>query len=277
MSCSSRSISWGWPACRAEYLTTRCSSPTGTWCRRSAASCLGHRRSCSSSWLSSACAAARRRPPRFGRERIPPASSGPCRHRRRITASPRLPRSDERNRIRGQGSLAAQTPRPQWRLGIGGIGAGFLFWNHRAADSSPPLLLDPAGPTKRANRKLVRALLIMTAGRFVFGWALVPLYDVLCRAAGIGNAEAKDGKSAAREAIDPNREVTIEFLAESASVGSFEVRPKVASMRIHPGKLYDAQFHARNLTAQASVAQAVPSISPTGTARYFHKTECFCF
>jgi cytochrome c oxidase assembly protein subunit 11 len=137
--------------------------------------------------------------------------------------------------------------------------------------------MDPADPKKRANRKLVRALLIMTAGSFVFGWALVPLYDVLCRAAGIGNAEAKDGKSSAREAIDPNREVTIEFLAEPASVGSFEVRPKVASMRVHPGKLYDAEFHPRNLTAQASVAQAVPSISPTGTARYFHKTECFCF
>jgi cytochrome c oxidase assembly protein subunit 11 len=137
--------------------------------------------------------------------------------------------------------------------------------------------MDPADPKKRANRKLVRALLIMTAGSFVFGWALVPLYDVLCRAAGIGNAEAKDGKSSAREAIDPNREVTIEFLAEPASVGSFEVRPKVASMRVHPGKLYDTEFLARNLTAQASVAQAVPSISPTGTARYFHKTECFCF
>ncbi len=36
-------------------------------------------------------------------------------------------------------------------------------------------------------------------------------------------------------------------------------------------------FYARNLTGQAAVAQAVPSISPTGTAKYFHKTECFCF
>jgi cytochrome c oxidase assembly protein subunit 11 len=136
---------------------------------------------------------------------------------------------------------------------------------------------NPTDPKKRANRKLVRALLIMTAGSFVFGWALVPLYDVLCRAAGIGNAEAKDGKSTAREAIDPNREVTIEFIAEPASVGSFDFRPQVASMRIHPGKLYDAEFFARNLTNEASVAQAVPSISPNGTAKYFHKTECFCF
>jgi cytochrome c oxidase assembly protein subunit 11 len=137
--------------------------------------------------------------------------------------------------------------------------------------------MDPIDPKKGANRKLVRALLIMTAGSFAFGWALVPLYDVLCRAAGIGNAEAKAGQSVVQEAIDPNREVTIEFIAEPASVGSFDFRPKVASMRVHPGKLYDTVFYAKNLTNVASVAQAVPSISPTGTAKYFHKTECFCF
>jgi cytochrome c oxidase assembly protein subunit 11 len=130
---------------------------------------------------------------------------------------------------------------------------------------------------KRANRKLVRALLIMTAGSFAFGWALVPLYDVLCRAAGIGNAEAKAGKASVVEAVDPNREVTIEFLVQPGSVGSFDFQPAVASMRIHPGKLYDTMFHARNLTREGAVAQAVPSIAPTGTAKYFHKTECFCF
>jgi cytochrome c oxidase assembly protein subunit 11 len=137
--------------------------------------------------------------------------------------------------------------------------------------------MDTIESKKRANRKLVRTLLVMTAGSFAFGWALIPLYDVLCRAAGIGNAEAKAGKSVVEESVDPNREVTIEFVAEPASVGSFDFRPKVASMRIHPGKLYDAEFYAKNLTNEASVAQAVPSISPTGTAKYFHKTDCFCF
>ncbi len=137
--------------------------------------------------------------------------------------------------------------------------------------------MQPTDPKKRANRKLVRALLIMTAGSFAFGWALVPLYDVLCRAAGIGNAEAKAGKAAVVEAVDPNREVTIEFLVQPGSVGSFDFKPRVASMRIHPGKLYDTLFYARNLTKEGAVAQAVPSISPTGSAKYFHKTECFCF
>jgi cytochrome c oxidase assembly protein subunit 11 len=130
---------------------------------------------------------------------------------------------------------------------------------------------------KRANRKLVAGLLVMTAGSFAFGWALVPLYDVLCRAAGIGNAEAKAGAATVTESVDPNREVTIEFVTSPASVGSYEFRSAVASMKIHPGKLYDTSFYARNLTSVASVAQAVPSISPVGTAKYFHKTECFCF
>lgn len=130
---------------------------------------------------------------------------------------------------------------------------------------------------KQANRTLTRNLLVMTAASFAFGWALIPLYDVFCKVAGIGSAEAKEGRVTVHEAVDANREVTVEFVADPASVGSFEFKPKVASMRIHPGKLYDTEFYAKNLTPVASVAQAVPSISPSMAARYFHKTECFCF
>jgi len=136
-----------------------------------------------------------------------------------------------------------------------------------------------SGPAerKRANRRLLRSLLIMTAGSFAFGWALVPLYSVFCKVAGVGNAEAKSGAVVARESVDPNREITVEFIADPASVGSFEFRPEAPSLRVHPGKLYDTEFYARNLTGGPSVAQAVPSISPTEAAQYFHKTQCFCF
>jgi len=130
---------------------------------------------------------------------------------------------------------------------------------------------------RRANRSLTRRLLLFTAGSFAFGFALVPLYDVLCKVAGIGNAEAKAGRAEVREAVDPNRTITVEFIANQGSVGNYEFYPRTRSMRIHPGKLYDATFYARNLTPVPSVAQAVPSISPGESVQYFHKTECFCF
>ena len=139
-----------------------------------------------------------------------------------------------------------------------------------------PQAAEDAG-RRRLNRSLVRALLLMTAASFGFGWALVPLYDVFCKFSGIGNAEARAGKAEAVEAVDRNREITIEFVAAPASNGSFDFHPRVATMSVHPGKLYDTAFYARNLSDGASVAQAVPSISPGSVAKYFHKTECFCF
>jgi cytochrome c oxidase assembly protein subunit 11 len=131
---------------------------------------------------------------------------------------------------------------------------------------------------KSANRRLTRSLLIMTAASFAFGWALVPLYSVFCKVVGVGNAEAKEGAAQnVREVVDPNRTVTIEFIADPATVGSFEFKPEMPSMKVHPGKLYDTAFFAKNLTGGRSVAQAVPSISPSVAAQYFHKTQCFCF
>ena len=46
---------------------------------------------------------------------------------------------------------------------------------------------------KSENRSLIKGLLIMAAGMFAFGFALVPLYDVFCAITGFGgrtNAEA---------------------------------------------------------------------------------------
>ena len=90
--CSSRSISSGWPACRAASRTTRRSSPTGTWCRRSAASASGCRSCCSCTSSGAACAAGRPRPPWSGTARAATVSNGPCPRRRRITPSTSRPR-----------------------------------------------------------------------------------------------------------------------------------------------------------------------------------------
>ena len=64
----------------------------------------------------------------------------------------------------------------------------------------------------------------------------------------------------------------------SSSGGNFRFEgPLQRRIQVHPGALYTAQFYAHNLTGRDSVAQAVPNISPSEVAAYFHKTECFCF
>ena len=48
-------------------------------------------------------------------------------------------------------------------------------------------------------------------------------------------------------------------------------------MQVHPGAASETVSYASNPTAKAMVGQAIPSVSPSRAAAYFHKTECFCF
>lgn len=163
-------------------------------------------------------------------------------------------------------------------------------------------------PLQRENRSLTWKLFGFAAGFLAFGFALVPLYDVLCEVTGFGNQKlllvqssesralgsggagstgtapgAAPGTTAAttgratRHAADDSRTITVDFIAELPSVGSWEFRPVVRSMQVVPGRLYEADFVARNLTGRDTVAQAVPNISPGNATAYFRKTECFCF
>ena len=118
-------------------------------------------------------------------------------------------------------------------------------------------------PRRRANRRLTLRLLGFAAGAFAFGFALVPLYDVLCEVTGVGNP--KDLLRASKvQAVehDESRLVTVDFVADLPTVGSWEFRPVVAEMKVHPGRLYEIDYVAHNLTGRDTVAQAIPSVAP---------------
>jgi cytochrome c oxidase assembly protein subunit 11 len=127
------------------------------------------------------------------------------------------------------------------------------------------------------NRRLTWKLSAFALGSFAFGFALVPLYDVLCDITGFGDQRALTQQRLSVEAPDDSRTITVDFVADLPSIGNWEFRPAVASMQIHPGRLYAAEFFAHNLTGFATTAQAVPNITPGRAAGYFRKTECFCF
>ena len=135
---------------------------------------------------------------------------------------------------------------------------------------------EPTGPGQ--HRGLVLKLSLFVAGSFAFGFALVPLYDVLCSITGLGNQKSLTRAYAqGAQGADAHRVVTIDFATNLPSVGNWDFHPITRSLQVHPGQLYEADFLAHNLTGHDVTAQAVPDIVPSKVAAWFHKTECFCF
>jgi cytochrome c oxidase assembly protein subunit 11 len=127
------------------------------------------------------------------------------------------------------------------------------------------------------HRRITWQLAAIALGAFAFGFALVPLYRTLCAVTGYGDQGRLLERATAIEHPDLKRTVTVEFLTDVASAGDWDFRPEKRRIEVHPGELYTAQFFAHNLSGRDTIAQAVPNISPSEVAAYFHKTECFCF
>jgi cytochrome c oxidase assembly protein subunit 11 len=134
-----------------------------------------------------------------------------------------------------------------------------------------------SGPATGRNRSLAARLVLMAAGSFAFGFALVPLYDVVCEVTGIGSRDrlARAGTADGQLPV-ADRTVVVEFTA-SVPAGGWVFEPVASTMEVQPGRLYETHYRARNLAGGAVTGQAVPSVAPMRAARYFVKTECFCF
>ena len=131
----------------------------------------------------------------------------------------------------------------------------------------------PAAPD---HRKIIKKTLLMCAGAFGFCFAMIPLYSIYCEVTG---ANGKTGRMnpAAIAAIDRSRSVQVEFLTAVNSGLSWQFKPELSKLDVHPGELATAYFIATNNTQETIVGNAVPSVAPNEASMYFNKTECFCF
>ena len=126
--------------------------------------------------------------------------------------------------------------------------------------------------------RTVALLSLLAVAMFGFGYLLVPLYDKFCEITGIGG---RTGDAVAEQTlsgeVDTSRLVTVHFDATVNSALPWRFEPTERMMDVHPGQLYETTYVAYNLSDQAVVAQAVPSVAPGQAALFFNKTECFCF
>lgn len=124
-------------------------------------------------------------------------------------------------------------------------------------------------------KRLVARLLLLTVVMFAFGFALVPIYDVMCKAFGINGKTG--GQYEGTQVSDPNRSVKVQFMSTNASDMVWDFYSTADQIDVNPGAVNQMIFVARNPTDKPMSAQAIPSITPAEAAAYFHKTECFCF
>ena len=134
----------------------------------------------------------------------------------------------------------------------------------------------------RENIRMVSKLVIVTAGMFAFGYALVPLYKSICEVTGINilalgdrNIPGATPDLPANTQVDTSRNITVEFDANSR--GPWEFKPALRSLQVHPGELATVMYEFQNVQNRRMSAQAIPSYAPQQASAHFKKLECFCF
>jgi cytochrome c oxidase assembly protein subunit 11 len=132
---------------------------------------------------------------------------------------------------------------------------------------------------QKRHSKLLVLLAVLVLGMFAFGFALVPIYNSICKTLGINgktNPEAV-AYDASKVKIAKDREVTVEFVATNNSGVLWAFYPKTRKIKVHPGEIAKLAFYAENKTDHQMTVQAIPSVTPGIAAKYLKKTECFCF
>ena len=136
----------------------------------------------------------------------------------------------------------------------------------------------------RHNLLMFKKLVVVAAGMFAFGYALVPMYKAICEFTGInilalgerelpgvGSARAK----VTNTQIDTSRTITVEFDANAR--GPWKFKPAQSSLQVHPGEMMTVMYEFENVQDRVMSAQAIPSYAPRQAAAHFNKLECFCF
>ena len=129
----------------------------------------------------------------------------------------------------------------------------------------------------RAKTFGVVKMLGVSLAAFAFAFSLVPLYRIACEKVFGIRLEQGPAAGAVASAVVQDRWVTVQFDGGVNSKLPWQFKPEQVSMRVQPGKQYEALYYARNTSGKAIVGSAVPSVAPARASGYFNKTECFCF
>jgi cytochrome c oxidase assembly protein subunit 11 len=95
--------------------------------------------------------------------------------------------------------------------------------------------------------KLVVVLAVLVLAMFGFGFALVPIYNSLCKALNInGKIALEAAKQSDNKVVKNNRPVLVQFVATNTGGVPWNFYPKVSSVRIRRGEIAKLAFYKIN-------------------------------
>lgn len=135
--------------------------------------------------------------------------------------------------------------------------------------------------TSVKNRRALWLLSGLAILMFSFGFALVPLYGLICQLTGSPSVEQRitGGQPEVGTAMQvaADRWITVQFDSTVQPDLPWALRPLEPRVQVHPGETREVRFLAENHSSQETAGQAIPSIIPWQATGFFHKLECFCF
>ncbi|MCK4743438.1 MAG: cytochrome c oxidase assembly protein [Sulfuriflexus sp.] len=132
---------------------------------------------------------------------------------------------------------------------------------------------------QQKNKRLAGKLSLSAVAMVVFAIVALPaLYNLICNITGL---DGRTGRIEKEQALatrpDKTRVIKIEFDANVNGDLPWEFKALTRRIEVHPGEVATVSYYAKNLSNRTIVGQAVPYVTPIKVAKYFNKTECFCF
>ncbi len=127
--------------------------------------------------------------------------------------------------------------------------------------------------TKAKNKVTLKYLIVLTLVMFGFGFAMVPLYNVLCETTGL-NGKTSGYSALSTAPIDVSRTIDVQFLATDNSELPWTFIPLIKEVTVYPGENKEVAFYAKNNSGHTMTVQSIPSVTPGISAKYLRTTEC---